>query len=194
MDLMTQSACAKKLGYSRSYIGKLKKQGKITVDDDGMVSLKQVRTVIANLSQPGRDPQREAAARQRQAGGKSDAGEWDNSPFYMHFRGQESKGTDDKIVKLSEQEREARIAKELLQAQLIEIELAEKRRELISLEEAMEVNDRVAGSIRSALLSLPSKVAPRLEGLKPAKIKHELENEINDILKELLQMGEGLSE
>jgi phage terminase Nu1 subunit (DNA packaging protein) len=191
---MTQSACAKKLGYTRQYIGKLKKQGKITVDDKGMVSLKQVRTVIANLTEPGRDPQREAAARQRQIPGESEAKEWDESSYYQHFRGQKKKGVNDKIVQLAEQERAARIAKEELQTQLAEIELAEKRRELISLEEVEEVNDRIAGELRSALLSFPSKLAPRLEGLKPAKIKHELENEINDILKGLLQMGEGLSE
>lgn len=191
MELMSQSKCAGLLKppRSRQYLNKLIKAGKIPVHENNQVYLEEVQRILVILAQPGRDPQREHAAKQRQAG-RND--EWGDSKFYKRFGTATNAASD--LAGLGEQERLARILKEQLQAQMLEIELAEKRRELISLDEAMEVNDRVAGEIRSALVSLPSKMAPSLEGLKASKIKHVLEDEVNDILKKLHGLGEGLSE
>jgi hypothetical protein len=57
-----------------------------------------------------------------------------------------------------------------------------------------EANRRIAGSIRSKFLGLPTKVAARCEGKAASEIQHIIEDEVNTIFSELYQLGGGAEE
>jgi hypothetical protein len=189
---ISQAECARMLGFKRQYIGKLVNENKIPhYGDRKNVKYSEALHIIKTISQPGRDTQREWGEKQRQ-GFKSNV-EWEGSSFYKNFGTLNKITTEQGELKLANEERRTRIESEKKKLELLEIEIAEKKRELIALEEVMEVNDRVAGEIRSALVSFGSKMAPNLEALKAADIKVKLDEEINNILIRLNGLGEGLN-
>lgn len=81
---------------------------------------------------------------------------------------------------------EARRRKALADAELAEYELAEKKREVVPIEEAVEMLTREFSRVRQKLLALPSKLAPIVVAIKDqASAKEAIEAEITEVLNEL---------
>ena len=94
------------------------------------------------------------------------------------------KVTDDDI-------RAARLRRELAMAELKELELAERKGELVAADEAEKQMGSMILNAKSKLLALPGKLAPQLAGLHNAGIVESLiRAEIYAVLNELASGGE----
>ena len=83
---------------------------------------------------------------------------------------------------------EALRRKMLAAARLSEMELAQKKGELVELESVRKVQEEVNSNIRSRLLLLPPKLAQRLVGIEePATLQAIVEAEVVETLNELAQ-------
>jgi len=175
--LITQAEFARRIGKQRSWVSTLVKKGKLTVvkDERGRKRLDFDRAMAEYKGSVdyNRDPQREWGKKQR--------GEEEEELKYGDI-----KCADDMIGKETQR---SKLIRETYEARLKEMEYKETLGELVHIGEIEEVNNRIATSIRTLLLAMPSKIAPQLEGLSIAKIQRRLEDEINDILTELNQLG-----
>lgn len=86
------------------------------------------------------------------------------------------------------------LIKQTFEAQITIMEYRKKCGELIDMQGVEEANRRIAGSIRSKFLGLPTKVAARCEGKSAAEIQYIIEDEVNSIFSELYQIGGGAEE
>lgn len=74
-------------------------------------------------------------------------------------------------------------------AELRELELAEKRKELINVKAAVKIVERGIMDTRSLLLAMPTKLAPQLIVHRtPAPMKHAIEKAIRDALNGLTRI------
>lgn len=81
---------------------------------------------------------------------------------------------------------EALRRKELATAKLRELELAEKEGRLLPTDQVTDAWVKIATVMRTRLLTIPSKLAPRLVGMKrAADFKEAIETEIREVLQEL---------
>jgi hypothetical protein len=84
----------------------------------------------------------------------------------------------------------ARTRKEEALAGLRELELEEKRGNLLTIDYADGELERAFGIVRAKLLNLPG-IAPRLVGLDSiAKIQEAIQQEVDDMLRALSRAGE----
>jgi phage terminase Nu1 subunit (DNA packaging protein) len=84
---------------------------------------------------------------------------------------------------------EAQRRKELAIAGLRELELEQKRGELCEVAYVERSLVKIYSNIRSHLLNLPVKLAPRLEGLIAVEIRVVLETEVRQALEELVMIA-----
>jgi phage terminase Nu1 subunit (DNA packaging protein) len=89
---------------------------------------------------------------------------------------------------------EAEKRKAIATAQLRELEVAERRGELINVDLAVDVVQRDYAAVRARLLGLPAKMAPEVAVLTtPAEARSVLEREIHEILAELSDGDVGIA-
>lgn len=81
--------------------------------------------------------------------------------------------------------KKAELVKKTAEAKIAQIELQERERKVVSVEEVTRDAQRVAEVIRTLLLSLPSRVALSLEMRAANDIQAILDDEINQILTKL---------
>jgi len=84
---------------------------------------------------------------------------------------------------------EANRRKAIAQATLLEIEVAEKNKSLISLDEIRKETEYVLTSFKNKTLGVPSKIAPALLGIETiAEIKAILDDAMYELLTELSKL------
>ena len=82
-------------------------------------------------------------------------------------------------------EERARLAKEQADAQAMKNEIS--RGALLDRDDVVSAAQAMISNSRARLLSLPGKLAPRLEGMDPNEIKEELSGAVNEALDELAE-------
>lgn len=196
-ERIKQSELAKVLGVSRAYITQLKKSGKLTVDQDGLVDLDRARQEIEAFKEVNRDPQREAVAKRK---GKQEIHDLQSE---IESQIASAQGKVDALVpkglkyidldeinnltteQIGKKTRETQLIQETFDAMIRELQYYEKLGTLIAVDDVIEANRKISAAVRSRLLSLPGRMAPQMEGLSVSQRQHKLEDAINEILKEL---------
>jgi hypothetical protein len=197
-------------GFSKAHISNLKKAGKLifSVDADNRerINLDDALKQFEGSRDYNRDAQRQWADTQRKGRalnlpniqGQPAAGVIDpanphnlqNGPaFIVEFGNIKCEDRD-----IGKETQRSKLMRETFEAQLAEMEYREKCGELINMQGVEEANRRIAGSIRSKFLGLPTKVAARCEGKTAAEIQYIIEDEVNSIFSELYQLGGGAEE
>ena len=86
---------------------------------------------------------------------------------------------------IGERTQKAQLVRAEFDAKMAELKFYKELGELIHIEDVERVNGRIAAAVRAALLGIPSKLSPALEGLSVDAIDSRLREEINTILTEL---------
>ncbi len=90
---------------------------------------------------------------------------------------------------------EARARRELAQAELAEYELAEKRRQMLSIEDHDRILGRLQDRLRAKHLNLPGKWAPQIVGLRSIpEGQARLEEMMHECLLELTRVADQVEE
>jgi phage terminase Nu1 subunit (DNA packaging protein) len=85
-----------------------------------------------------------------------------------------------------------RTRREKLNADILELDLAEKKGKLVRIEDVLTAEKNIASIVRTKLLSIPSKVAPLVAPEKSVKkIKSTLDEVIREVLHELVRLKNG---
>jgi len=197
-------------GFSKAHISKLKTAGKLifTVDADNRerINLTDALKQFEGSRDYNRDAQRQWADTQRKGRkinlpnipGHAAPGEIDpqnphnlsdGPAFIVEYGNIKCEDRD-----VGKETQRSKLMKETFEARLSEMEYLEKCGKLIDMQGVEEANRRIAGSIRSKFLGLPTKVAARCEGKTAAEIQYIIEDEVNSIFSELYQIGGGTEE
>ena len=86
---------------------------------------------------------------------------------------------------IGERTQKAQLVRAEFDAKMSELRFYKELGELIHIEDVERVNSRIAAAVRAALLGIPAKLSPALEGLPVDKINDELQEEVNTILEQL---------
>ena len=85
-----------------------------------------------------------------------------------------------------------RTRREKFNADILELDLAEKKGKLVMIEDVLTAEKNIASIVRTKLLSIPSKVAPLVAPEKSVKkIKSTLDEVIREVLHELARLKNG---
>jgi phage terminase Nu1 subunit (DNA packaging protein) len=107
-------------------------------------------------------------------------------PFYIAFKEKIAKGSVRPDSGEEPSLTEAQARKYDLEAQRAAIKLARERGEVVSIADVEKALSQCFGNVRSRLLSIPGKLAPRIAGCRSKpQIKALIENEIHEALSEL---------
>ena len=181
---LTAAELHRETGLSKAWISKLKKSGKLIFqkDDTGKeyIFLSEALKQLEDSKDYNRDAQREWADKQRKGRTVNTSG----SPLLQVG----DMKCDDKRIGVETQR--SRLAREIYEAHLTEMEFREKSGELISISGLLEAQRRIAVSIRSKLIGLGTKLSPRLEGKTVSERQDIIDDEINLILTEFSKIGE----
>ena len=201
-DKITRAELSKRLGVSRAYITQLYKAGKLTVDSDGLLDFDQARKEIEAYKDFNRDPQRQAAEKKRknneviklQTELQNEIEKAQEKVDALVPKGFKYISIED-VDKLSTEQvgretQKTKLIRETFEAMIRELEYYEKLGSLVSVDDILESNRKVAASIRNKLVSIPSNIAPKLEGLSVPQRQVLIEDTINNILTELNNLVE----
>jgi phage terminase Nu1 subunit (DNA packaging protein) len=170
MPLITQAEYARQRGCSKQAVSKAVKAGRLTLIDgriDPEIADREwARNTDPDQQQRGAPEQFEVTQQRVQASAQQpSAGERDPG--------------DPMLV-------EAKARTEKLRADLLEIEIREKRGELVDADQVRRVQFNLARSTRNALLALPARLAPLLAPIGDAsEVERHLEAEIRKICQQL---------
>ena len=106
--------------------------------------------------------------------------------YIRHLRDVAAGRGDD--VERGDGEATARARKEEAQAGIAELELAERKHELIPADQVADAFNVVVSNVRTRLLSVPAKAAPVVGAKDPAKAEAVIRGEINEALEDLAQV------
>lgn len=195
-------------GFSKAHISNMKKAGKLifSVDADNRerINLTDALKQFEGSRDYNRDAQRQWGDAQRKGraihlpnmpGTASDIDPQnphnlqDGPAFIVEYGNLKCKDSE-----IGKETQRSKLMRETFEAHLAEMEYKEKCGELINMKGVEEANRRIAGSIRSKFLGLPTKVAARCEGKSAAEIQYIIEDEVNSIFSELYQIGGGAEE
>jgi phage terminase Nu1 subunit (DNA packaging protein) len=181
---LTAAELHRETGFSKAYISKLKKSGKLIFmkDDSGKeyIFLSDALKQFEASKDYNRDGQRKWADEQRKGKTLNMSG-----PSLLQVG---DFSCDDKRIGVETQR--SRLARETYEAYLREMEFKEKNQELISMAGLLESQRRIAVSIRSKLIGLGTKISPRLEGKSISERQEIIDDEINLILTEFVKIGD----
>lgn len=97
--------------------------------------------------------------------------------------------TLDKMREKAHEYRDAKIDTEQLKARKLQLEIAEREKELLPAEEVRRLTIKLVGETKDALLNIPGRIAHVLHGLKdPLEVEKKLYDEINDALGNLSRL------
>jgi len=197
-------------GFSKAHISNLKRAGKLifTVDVDKRerINLTDALKQFEGSRDYNRDAQRQWAETQRKGrkinlpniSGQLPAVKIDpenphnlsdGPAFIVEFGNMKCKDSE-----IGKETQRSKLMRETFEAHLAQMEYLEKCGKLINMQGMEEANRRIAGSIRSKFLGLPTKIAARCEGKSAAEIQYIIEEEVNTIFSELHQLGGGAEE
>lgn len=184
MTTLTQAQFARHLGVDRAYITRLKQAGRLVMTDDGKVKVAESEARIAATADPAKD---QVAA--RHAAERAVAVDGKKPPKTMAPADDEP---DDPPVGTPDYQK-ARARREEANANLAEIELAERAGSLMETAAVRAVLADVGATCRAALETLPAILAPQLATLNDDHaIRQLLEEHINAALNELCDRLAGM--
>ena len=163
------------IGVARSYVTKLKADGRLVLTADGRVDVDASCARIAETADPNRDDvaSRWAAARGRETGlqappatGDPDEGEGESA---------------------SRTYADARARKEHAQADIAEMERDQKRGQLIERAAVEGAFEDILTTLRQSLEQQPHRVAPMLVGLELDALRATLKQENHTVLSALVK-------
>jgi len=197
MELITPAECARQLNFSKQYLSKLIRAGKVPSHAAGKrrkVNLDEVRAAIQLLKDPGKAPQRAWTEEQKGKGAAKAADDRTENQDGIVTEGEKEGPLADPVegaaaLTLHSQLAKMKIARESLASKKLQMEIRKAEGQLLDLNEVISENQIIDNVIRSKLIALPNRVAPRLAVIKnKGQIKTILEDEINSILEELYVM------
>ena len=163
MKGITQSEFARQVGVAKSYVTKLKQQGRIVLFDDGSVDSDATRALIAETADPSRAPALAAVA---------------NPPPAPALVTEDDEEESDGLISYQE----ARAEKERFAAKMARLEYERAIGKLVDKAEVQLVVEDVITQFRQGLENLPYRLAPELVGQDLDGIRSALKHEIFDAL------------
>ena len=195
-ERVTKAELARRAGFSRAWISKLASQGKLIFESDGKINYASALKQLEGSKDHNREAQRAHAKVLR--GGSAEPTKPSVELGHMNTADETIYDSKGKVIygnihcknsEIGVETQRSRLLRETYEARLKELELEQKFGELVPLKTIVETNEKIASSMRTKLLALPSKMASVLEGLKPAEIQVQLEDMINSILTEINSMA-----
>lgn len=197
-ELIRQSEFARRVGKSAAWINKLIKAGKISVGDNKLIDYESALVQLEGSKDYNRDPQRQHAAKVRaqktmqaimtERKGEGETVETVIGQIYDHVEPPIGDPAC-KEVHIGIETQKSKLARETYEAKIKQLEYLKMIGELIPIDEVKKANEIIAASIRSKLLTLPTKLAPRIEGKQAVEIQYMLEDAINEVLIEFYARG-----
>lgn len=173
MTTLTQAQFARHIGHDRAHVTRLKHAGRLVMTDDGRVLVEESEARIAATADPAKAPvaDRHAAGRAAAVDGRKQA---------------KTEEPEDESPVGGPDYQKARARREEANANLAEIDLAERAGELMETTAVRAVLADAAATCRSALETLPAILAPQLATLNDDHaIRQLLDEHIGSALNEL---------
>lgn len=204
-ELITQSELARRCGKSQSYIGKLIKQGKLSMNEDKLLDYELCIKILNTSKNPSFDANREHAKKQKGIPLKErvkTAEELKPAPTQKKEKPKSDDLNDVDLDDLGDLENKtayeinllfnkARAAEKVALAKLRDIDVKLKEGELLDAEVVKKEAAEVGNLITQKLYNMIHKLAPLLVGIDSQKqTKEILENEVEIVLEELNRMSD----
>lgn len=173
---VSQAEFARRLNVARSYITKLKADGRIVLAEDGGVDVEASRRRIIETADPNRDDVVSRWAQQRGETGIQPAG-----------AGRALIEDDEEEAQRSSTYADARARKESAAADMAEMERDKLRGLLIERAAVEAAVEDVMTTVRQSLEQQPSRIAPMLVGGDLDQIRATLKQEINSVLADMVR-------
>ena len=184
MTTLTQAQFARHLGVDRAHVTRLKHAGRLVMTDDGHVRVEESEARIAATADPAKDHVAE-----RHAAGRAAAVDGQKAT-----KNASDDDEDDEPPVEGPSFHKARARREEANANLAEIELAERAGALMETAAVRAVLADVGATCRAALETLPAILAPQLATLNDDHaIRQLLEEHINAALNELCDRLAGVN-
>jgi hypothetical protein len=176
-QMVTQAEFARIMGYARSYVTQLKKEGRLVLSEQGLVDVEASKTKIAATADPNRE---------------------DVSQRHQKARDGETQKHTDPADKIGNSFQTARAVKERYLALNAKLDYEKQIGELVSKAEMQAAVADVVTTFRQGLENMPHRVSAELVGkdineiriiLKQA-IQHELANMERNFTEKLNQPSE----
>lgn len=189
IDLVSQAELARRLGVSRQYVHSLVKAGKIHIEDGGRIDFGKARVAIANQI-PGREHATATTRGEEAVARPIDAMRNDRPGIKSETQMQAPE--DDELASINSYN-VARAVREKYNAQLAKLEYERQAGRLIETDSVLRHWMAYTANARAKLLSLPTRAAPRVFGMKTVA---EIEGLLRDIVYEALNelAGDGIPE
>lgn len=184
MTTLTQAQFARHLGVDRAHVTRLKQTGRLVLTADGHIDVAASEARIAATADPAKAPVAE-----RHAAGRAAAVDGQKSPKTApEDDGDTTAGTPDY--------QKARARREEANANLAEIELAERAGGLMETSAVVAVLADAGATCRTMLETLPAVLAPQLATLSDDHACRQLLEEhvgaaLNELCDRLSGMGKG---
>ena len=180
--LLSQRAFAKEIGRSHVYVGRLVKEGKISLID-GKIPLDQGRKEYQASQRLGYDANRAHGEKQRQKSKKATT-KTDDSHIEIPDDDQELPSTGlVSVDKVNAAFNKARLAEKTFQAKLKELDFKEKQGLLIPKETVEADASDTAEELRGLLFAIGPRIAPICEGKPAREIETIIESALNEALR-----------
>lgn len=164
---VTRQQLADLLGCSKSYVNKLRGEGRVVLADDGKhYLLEATRRRIAETRDPSKRSavDRHAAARGAPLALPGAAGQGDAPPAPTAAQAG-ADAADEAVAQVSPSYADARARREHAEAQLRELDLRKRQGEILERAEVARAVDRAYTAISARLNALPDNTAPQVVGL-----------------------------
>jgi len=199
MTTLTQYAFAKELGFDRSYIAQLNKQGRLVMTDDGKVDVEASKERIAATADPSRAGVAKRRSKKNEAGRGATADLVDvpiaavNAQKSEKIEAPEDADDSDYFVPSPDYQK-ARARKETANADLAEMEARSRAGQLMETAAVVAAVADAGTTLRTALQTLPGIIAPQLATMADEnQIRLLLEDHIEQALGELTSRLAGVA-
>lgn len=198
-ELITQSELSRRTGKSQPYIGKLIKQGKLSMNENKLLDYELCIKIINTSKNPSFDANREHAKKQKGVPLKERVEKAQLSKPEPEPKETEKDLIDeedtkdlnsDSMYKINILFNKARAAEKVALAKLRDIDVKLKKGELLEADIVKKEAAEVGNLITQKLYNMVHKLAPLLVGIETQKqTKEILENEVEIVLEELNRMS-----
>src|SRR5574344_1459633 len=201
-ELITQSELSRRTGKSQPYIGKLIKQGKLSMNENKLLDYELCIKIINTSKNPSFDANREHAKKQKGVPLKERVEKAQLSKPEPEPKETEKDLIDeedtkdlnsDSMYKINILFNKARAAEKVALAKLRDIDVKLKKGELLEADIVKKEAAEVGNLITQKLYNMVHKLAPLLVGIETQKqTKEILENEVEIVLEELNRISNEL--